>query len=516
MWKPSRATFRFTRFEQRILWAIVIVAFLPLVGTVLFGLVAIGEAYEVGVNRRVGAQLEEELALYRTHFLALRDDAERTTDAVAFGAELRDALVSADDAAVRAQLEAALARYEVVARVRVRRSGRPPLEASRAGRLEEAQYQLVVLERALTAPARGTSVEVTVAVPAAPFADFQRAGETAEVFAQLEANKGYVSRTYLMVYVAFVVTLTLLTLVVASTIARRVTRRVGMIADATKRVGAGDLSVELPVQGGDEVGELTHAFNQMVRDMRGSRDRIEYLQRIGAWQEFAQRLAHEIKNPLTPIQLAVQEAHERYSGVDPVYRRTLEEARGIVEEEVATLRRLVSEFSSFAKLPEARLEEADLSDFALDAGRSVAAVAEESQTEDDGARVVITTETQGTPLPVRIDPMMLKRCVDNLVRNAVQAVRGARPETGGRVILAARREGAVAVLEVRDDGPGVPEADRGRVFDPYFTSKAEGTGLGLAIVKKVVLEHEGEVRCESAPEGGAAFRIRLPLDRRVG
>jgi nitrogen fixation/metabolism regulation signal transduction histidine kinase len=359
-------------------------------------------------------------------------------------------------------------------------------------------------------------VEVTVAVPAAPFADFQRAGETAEVFAQLEANKGYVSRTYLLVYVAFVVTLTLLTLVVASTIARRVTRRVGMIADATKRVGAGDLSVELPVQGHDEVGELTHAFNQMVRDMRGSRDRIEYLQRIGAWQEFAQRLAHEIKNPLTPIQLAVQEAHERYSGTDPVYRRTLEEARGIVEEEVATLRRLVSEFSSFAKLPEARLEEADLSDFALDAGRSVAAVAEESQTEAEGARVVITTETQGVPLPVRIDPMMLKRCVDNLVRNAVQAVRGARPETGGRVILAARREGALAVLEVRDDGPGVPEVDRARVFDPYFTSKAEGTGLGLAIVKKVVLEHDGDIRCETAPEGGAAFRIRLPLDPRAG
>ena len=511
MWKPSRATFRFTRFEQRILWAIVIVALLPLVGTVLFGLVAIGEAYEVGVNRRVGAQLDDELALYRTHFIALREDAERTTDAVAFRAELRDGLLRADDRALRAELELALARYDTVARVRVRRPAHPVLEVSRAERLNPSQARLVVLERALQGPAAGSSIEVTIAVPAQPFADFQRAGETVEVFSRLEASKGYVSRTYLGVYVAFVVTLTLLTLVVASTIARRVTRRVGMIADATKRVGAGDLSVELVVEGRDEVGELTRAFNQMVRDMRGSRDRIEYLQRIGAWQDFARRLAHEIKNPLTPIQLAVQEAHERYDGADAGYRRTLEEARAIVEEEVATLRRLVSEFSAFAKLPEARLEAADLSDFVLDAGRSLAAVGEELQAGDDGKRISVTTETQGVPLPVRIDAMMLKRCVDNLVRNAVQALLSRGSEHAGHVIIAARREGAHAVLEGRDDGPGVPEVDRARVFDPYFTTKADGTGLGLAIAKKVVLEHDGEISCETAPEGGAAFRMRLPL-----
>jgi len=509
MWRPSRETFRFTRFEQRILWSIVLIAVLPLVGTVLFGLVAIGEAYEVGVNRRVGAQLEAELALYRTHFISLRDDAERTADAVALSAQMRDLIVAGDDAALRTELEALLTRYDVVARIRVRRLGLPPLDVSRRVRLDPLRYRHVEQERTLDAPASST-IEVTIAVPAAAFDDFLRAGETVEVYAQLEASKGYVSRTYLLVYVVFVLTLTLLTLVVASTLARRVTRRVGTIADATKRVGAGDLTVELPVYGDDEVGELTRAFNQMVRDMRGSRDRIEYLQRIGAWQEFARRLAHEIKNPLTPIQLAVQEAHERYQGDDAKYRRTLEDARAIVEEEVATLRRLVSEFSSFAKLPEAQLEDANLSDFVLDAGRSLAAVAEESQAEDD-VRVAITTETFGTPLPVRIDAMMLKRCVDNLVRNAVQALRASPPQNGGRVVIAARREGAQAVLEVRDDGPGVPAADRARIFDPYFTTKTDGTGLGLAIVKKVVLEHDGEIVCESAPDGGAAFRIRLPL-----
>lgn len=511
MWRPSRQTFRFTRFEQRILWSIVIVALLPLIGTVSFGLVALGEAYEVGVNRRVGAQLEEGLALYRTHFIALRADAARTADAVAFSAALRDALVAGDDASARGVLEGALVRYDVVARVVVRTGDGRRMEVSRRERLDASQMRIVDETRSLEGTLVGTVVGVSVAVPAQPFADFQRAGETAEVFARLESSKGYVSRTYLLVYVAFVVTLTLIALVVASTLARRVTRRVGLIADATKRVGAGDLSVEVPAQGRDEVGELTLAFNQMVRDMKASRDRIDYLQRIGAWQDFARRLAHEIKNPLTPIQLAVQEAHERYKGDDARYRRTLDEARAIVEEEVATLRRLVSEFSAFAKLPEARLEPADLADFANDAGRSVAAVAEEAQSPAPGARVEIRTETRGGPLPVRIDAMMLKRCVDNLVRNAVQALHEARPKGGGHVVIAAFRDGTAAVLEVMDDGPGIPEASRAEIFDPYFTTRAEGTGLGLAIVKKIVLEHEGDIRCDEAPGGGARFRIRLPL-----
>jgi two-component system nitrogen regulation sensor histidine kinase NtrY len=511
MWRPSRHTFRFTRFEQRILWSIVIVALLPLIGTVAFGLVALGEAYEVGVNRRVGAQLEEGLALYRTHFIALRADAARTADAVAFSASLRDALVAGEDAAVRDALEAALTRYDVLARVVVRHRDGRRVDVARPERLDVSKARIVDETRALEGLLAGTRVTVSVAVPSQPFVDFQRAGETAEVFARLESSKGYVSRTYLLVYVAFVVTLTLLALVVASTLARRVTRRVGLIADATKRVGAGDLGVEVPVQGRDEVGELTLAFNQMVRDMKASRDRIDYLQRIGAWQDFARRLAHEIKNPLTPIQLAVQEAHERYGGDDARYRRTLDEARTIVEEEVATLRRLVSEFSAFAKLPEARLEPADLADFAVDAGRSVAAVVEEAQSGAAATRVAIRTEARGGPLPVRIDAMMLKRCVDNLVRNAVQALHEARAEGGGHVVIAAFRDGEKAVLEVRDDGPGIPEAARAQIFDPYFTTRSEGTGLGLAIVKKIVLEHEGDIRCDEAPGGGARFRIRLPL-----
>jgi signal transduction histidine kinase len=145
-----------------------------------------------------------------------------------------------------------------------------------------------------------------------------------------------------------------------------------------------------------------------------------------------------------------------------------------------------------------------------------AALALESQRGDPKhlAKIELETRVADQALEVMLDPMMLRRSLDNLVRNAVQAI--AEKGEGGHVVVEAHRDGDDALLEVRDDGPGVPAKSRERVFDPYFTTKSEGTGLGLAIVKKVVLEHGGSISCGVAKEGGAAFRIRLPLRRPGG
>src|SRR5690606_32219499 len=152
---------------------------------------------------------------------------------------------------------------------------------------------------------------------------------------------------------------------------RRVTDRVRALVHATRRVGAGDLTVRVPVQSDDEVAELSQSFNDMVRDIADSRARVEYLQRIGGWQEFARRLAHEIKNPLTPIQLAAQEMRDSYDGEDERYRARLEDATAIIQEEVATLRRLVSELTDCTRLPKVQGEPADLRAFLLEIARAV-------------------------------------------------------------------------------------------------------------------------------------------------
>jgi nitrogen fixation/metabolism regulation signal transduction histidine kinase len=290
----------------------------------------------------------------------------------------------------------------------------------------------------------------------------------------------------------------------------------------------------------------------MVRDLRESRSRIEYLQRISAWQEFARRLAHEIKNPLTPIQLAVQEVQRSYPGGDELYAKKLTEATAIVEEEIATLRRLVGEFSSFARLPQASLAPADLNDFVRDAARTAEFGEREPREGDEiSPDIAIKLDLSDQPINVRIDAMMLKRCLDNLVRNARQAIESVPIESDatqnsqinvansqpvitfrassfspsddsdvtnkkarvkrGIIRIRTAREREKALLEVDDNGVGIIPSNRKFVFDPYFTTKKEGTGLGLAIVKKVVLEHGGDIECINSDLGGASFRIKLPI-----
>jgi nitrogen fixation/metabolism regulation signal transduction histidine kinase len=362
------------------------------------------------------------------------------------------------------------------------------------------------LTRPLGGDASDFSIAVTVTAPAALFHAHQRAGELYEVFTRLQSETALISTFFLVVYMGFLLSVIVVAVAVGIVLSRRVTRRVALLAEATQRVGRGDLSVTVPSAVDDEIGDLTKAFNAMVTDMRESRGRIEYLQRISAWQEFARRLAHEIKNPLTPIQLAVQETHESYRGPDAGFQKRLDETLAIVQEEVATLRRLVGEFSSFAKLPEATLEDADLRDAARDMERALVSLPEELGASD---RAQVVLRIASTPLPVRVDAMMLRRALDNLVRNAVQAI-NPRAERG-LIEVRVQREGQNAVIEVADNGPGIPPDELARVFDPYFTTKTEGTGLGLAIVKKVVLEHGGSVSASPSDLGGAAFVVRLPI-----
>lgn len=511
----------------------VAVAVVPLVGTLFLGRMVLREAYQVGVNQRVRDELERGLESFRQNIVSLRQGAERMADAIANDWALHQAVEQQDREALQKRLGQLLARNQRVAEIAVRdgEQGRGQVLGSvvSAERTERSGTRSLELTREVVSPERPTLVAVTVVTDSAPFEQYQRAGELVEVYSRLESSSYYVSNVFLAVFVGFLLSVIGAALVVGMVISRRVTRRVNMLAEATSRVGSGDLSVELPADSKDEIGDLTRAFNEMVRDIRESRNRIEYLQRISAWQEFARRLAHEIKNPLTPIQLAMQEVHQGYKGDDERYRRRLQEAADIVEEEIATLRRLVGEFSKFARLPEVRLQQADLNDVLRDCVRSTVGVDEETNGKEAvELEIAVELEPSPSPLPVRVDAMMFKRCIDNLVRNSRQAIASGQKHSrqgadgqerdpsvpGSNMIhIGTYESSGWAVLEINDSGPGITQSERNRVFDPYFTTKSEGSGLGLAIVKKVVLEHRGEIECDQSRLGGASFRIRLPLNR---
>jgi len=273
-----------------------------------------------------------------------------------------------------------------------------------------------------------------------------------------------------------------------------VTRRIEALVRTARRVSEGKLDARVKLRGHDEMAELGAAVNTMLDDLAVARDNLQHLQRMNVWQDVARRLAHEIKNPLTPIQLAVQQCVSSYKGDDARFKKLLADTGEIVEEEIEGLRRLVDTFRTLGALP--KVEKAPL---------ELAEVIEELRLDPQMAQRVELAPPDA-PVTVRADKLLLKRVLANLVENGIHAGKA-------KVVVSWRAEKFDAVITVDDDGPGVPEADRDRIFEPYVTTKSTGTGLGLAIARKICIEHGGDLSLapERAPIGGARFVVSLPL-----
>jgi len=514
--------------ERRIALVILVTAILPLAAAVLLASSMLDYASSVWLRPDVDQQLERGIDLYKDYVGVVKEDMKHQTDAMAGDAALRDAARKGDAAATKQALEAIFARSPQLLSLVVEEGahlagddeGTALARRDRSTPFDEATERRLPVRRALGPEGTGPTLVATFAFDRRYEQGLKQAGDVRETYTQLEKER---AKVYAPAYQAFAALLgitVVATFLLGFFLARGITTRINRLALAINEVAAGDFDVRVPVTGSDELTELARVFNRMLAEMQQSRARIEYLQRIGAWQEMAQRLAHEIKNPLTPIQLAVQECHRKYAGDDVRFRGLLDTTLEIVEEEVGTLRRLVGNFSAFARLPHAELEEASLREFMSDCSEQLGHLGAEL-TEEGAEDVIVAHDVQvrwevpHEDIPVAIDRQMLRRVLVNLVRNAVEAIRDARPakegEARGHVVVRAEPKGAGVDLVVEDDGPGVPEGTRDRIFDPYFTTKAEGTGLGLAIVKKIVVEHNGTIAARPSERlAGAAFVVSLP------
>jgi len=272
-----------------------------------------------------------------------------------------------------------------------------------------------------------------------------------------------------------------------------VARPVRAIALAAQRVAHGDLEVRLPAGPNDEVGDLMANFNAMTVDLAGSRERLVRGERQAAWAQVAQRLAHDIRNPLTPIQLAIEEVERARAENDPALGEVIARAGRTIKAEVRTLRELVREFGDFARSPAPRPEVVDLHqllDHAIDLY------------VPSSVEVVRDYAFEGSLVA---DPDLLARAFGNLVKNACEAMGG---HGRLRVHSIATPKGVAVMFD--DSGPGVAADDRDRIFTPYFTTKTDGTGLGLAIVRRIAEDHGGTLELDSS-RGGARFVVSLPL-----
>ena len=278
--------------------------------------------------------------------------------------------------------------------------------------------------------------------------------------------------------------------------ARRITRPIEELAVAARRVGSGRAPGPMPAVTADEVGDLVRSFSQMTTDLSESRQQLVRAERIAAWREIARRMAHEIKNSLSPIQICVETIRRSHETGREDFDEIMAEAVQTVTDEVNSLKNLVNDFSRFARMPELLLKpEAP--------GPIVERAAALHEKNNRGISIVRSIDRS---LPfVAIDSDALSRAVGNIVLNAVEA----SPE-GSSVRLSAGSRGDLVEIQVDDCGSGVAVSERERIFEPYYTTKEGGSGLGLAIAYKIISEHGGRIEIEDSPIGGSRFRIILP------
>jgi two-component system, NtrC family, nitrogen regulation sensor histidine kinase NtrY len=283
--------------------------------------------------------------------------------------------------------------------------------------------------------------------------------------------------------------------------AARVTRPVQKLAAGAREVAEGNWNTRVVVRGRDEVGQLAESFNQMTQQLVDQRERLIQAERVAAWREVARRLAHELKNPLFPLQTTVENLQKASSQNPEQFEEVFRESTGILLSEIENLKAIVGRFSDFAKMPQPELATVDLNTVVRNVEKLF-----EAQFSAVG-RPPITPELHlAENLPtIQADATLLRRAVENLILNAMDAM-----PAGGVLMLRTTDGDGDVHLEVSDTGTGLTPEETERIFTPYYTTKQHGTGLGLAIVQAIVADHGGRISVESETGVGTAFHVELP------
>jgi nitrogen fixation/metabolism regulation signal transduction histidine kinase len=292
-----------------------------------------------------------------------------------------------------------------------------------------------------------------------------------------------------------------LAILLSSWAAARVTRPVEQLARAAQDVAGGNWDTRVEVTGHDEVSQLADSFNRMTSELLSHRERLVQAERVAAWRELARRLAHELKNPLFPLQLTVENLVRARMQSPEQFDEVFRESSQTLLAEISNLKSIIGRFSEFSKMPHPQLQAVPVNETL----RNVARLFQAQLQAPERAAIACKLELDDSLAPIAADPELLHRAISNLVLNAMDAM----PD-GGTLTLRSKRDDGRVIIEVADTGSGLTREECERIFTPYYTSKQHGTGLGLAIVQSVVSDHGGTITVRSQPGKGTAFVIELP------
>lgn len=288
--------------------------------------------------------------------------------------------------------------------------------------------------------------------------------------------------------------------IVSGIVTARVSRPIRTLAQAAAQIGQGNWDVRVETSGKDEVGKLALAFNQMTEELIGQRERLVQSERVAAWRELARRLAHELKNPLFPLQITVENLLRARENTPAQFDEVFRESTSTLLAEIANLKTIIGRFSDFSRMPAPQIQAVDLNKMLREVTQLF-----QGQLNREPGRIKPELQLGDVP-PVSGDPTLLRRVVENLVLNAVDAM----PQ-GGTLTFRTFTSDRFVVFELADTGAGLTPEECARLFTPYYTTKQHGTGLGLAIVQSVVSDHQGAITVNSKKDQGTTFHVELPV-----
>ena len=353
-------------------------------------------------------------------------------------------------------------------------------------------------------PKRDAAHAIVVAyriIPRPIVAKAEAIASSLEDYRQLKAFKNPIKTSYIVSFAVIAMAILFSAAWFGVYLARRITGPIEKLAEGTKAIAAGNLGVHIDAKADGEMATLVESFNTMANDLRVSNAELVKAQKVAAWREVAQRMAHEIKNPLTPIQLSAQRLRKKVSEGKDEIQQTVQEATGIIINEVQSLMRLVDSFSTFARMPEPVMAEESLHDVIRDV----------SMLYTTAQRDVEVNHSLDDAVPsIPIDREQMKRVFVNLFENAIEAM-----DHKGQIWVRTRYDAQQhkVHVEVEDGGKGIQAEDRDRLFLPYFSNTKNGRGLGLAIVNRIITDHHGHIRVLSNGSVGTTVAMELVVGK---
>lgn len=306
-------------------------------------------------------------------------------------------------------------------------------------------------------------------------------------------------------YLVFYLPILLMVVIIAISLSTSLSQPISNLVQATQRVAEGDLSIRVISTAKDDLGALIDSFNTMVRNLEKAQSRALQTEKENIWKDMSQRLAHEIKNPLTPIKLSAERVLRRWKTEPERLGEILESSMMAIIQETDGLTNLLTEFRTFSRLPPPVLERTALKPLIEEAIELY---------RNSYPDVQFITDAVQPEVHLRVDRRHINQVLANLFINSIDAMHG-RGIIEIRTDLVKKQVCRYCRISIRDTGCGIPAENRPLIFTPYFTTKAAGTGLGLSIVERIVLDHGGTIWFDSAVGVGTTFYIDLPVDEGV-